>query len=87
MGFLIDLFSGLMSPPGTTAYVIIKKGGGTLKRVDVRGKNTFNYSWNSITSTLNGSCLYWSTQSEAREYALSHGLDLSEIEIGLRRVI
>lgn len=88
MGILGSLFTAFTAPQGSTAYVIIKKGGGTLKKTTEKKDGTYSFIWNSGSmDTLNGCCLYWNSTSEAKEFALSHGLELSEIEIAYRQVV
>ena len=88
MGILGDLFTLATAPAGSSAYVIIKKGGGTLKRVEALENGKYSYSWNiGSMTTLRGSCLYWDSESDAKYFASARGLNLNEIEISWRQVV
>ena len=71
---------------GSAAYIIAKKNSydKVLKSVEkLEGK--FITKWGKFR--LDDDTPFWSTQEEAKQFAETHGLNLSEIEIKYTRII
>ena len=86
MGLGGDLFTFFTAPMGSAAYIIAKKNSydKVLKSVEkLEGK--FIPKWGKFR--LDDDTPFWSTQEEAKQFAETHGLNLSEIEIKYTRII
>lgn len=87
MGLGGDLFTLFTAPMGSAAYIIAKKNsydGKVLKDVGKLGKK-FIPEWGKFR--LDDDTPFWSTQEEAKQFAETHGLNLSEIEIKYTRIV
>ena len=78
MGLFGRLFTAVTAPVGSTAYVIKNKSGEFLRSVDIKKDGTFSTSW--ARGSLSKGILFWSSESEAKEFAVSHGLESFEID-------